>query len=66
VLTYARSSTPHRELIEMADIDVRNTEEAPPENGYTTAELVFWIFGILMIPLAPILMIAFLTPHSGM
>jgi len=50
----------------MADIDVRTPEDAPAEATYTVGELIFWIVGILMIPLAPILMVAFLTPHSGM
>jgi hypothetical protein len=48
----------------MADIDVKRTDEEAP--GYTVGQLVFWIVGILMIPLVPILMIIFLTPHSGM
>jgi hypothetical protein len=50
----------------MADIDVKREENAPVVEGYTVAELVFWIVGILMIPLVPILMILLLTPHSGM
>jgi hypothetical protein len=48
----------------MADIDVKPTSDAP-EGQYTVGELVFWIAGILAIPLVPILMIMFLTPHSG-
>jgi hypothetical protein len=48
----------------MADIDVVH-EEQPPES-YTMLEVIFWLVGILMIPLVPIIMIALLTPHSGM
>jgi hypothetical protein len=51
----------------MADINVENTHEEPTrEPEYTVGELVFWIGGTLMIPLVPILMMVFLTPHSGM
>jgi hypothetical protein len=50
----------------MADIDVERDDQLPAEEGYTVAELIFWIGGILMIPLVPILMVTFLTPHSGM
>jgi len=50
----------------MADINVKRETETSPKEDYTVGELIFWIAGILMIPLAPILMIAFLTPHSGM
>lgn len=32
---------------------------------YTWAEVAYWLIGIVMIPLVPILMIAFLTPFSG-
>jgi hypothetical protein len=48
----------------MADIDVRRKDEA--EEDYTTVEIIYWTVGILMIPLAPILMIWFLTPWNGM
>jgi hypothetical protein len=50
----------------MADIDVRRDSDAPQEDNYTVAELVYWIVGIFMIPLVPILMIWFFTPWSGM
>lgn len=50
----------------MADIDVRRDSERPQEDDYTVAELVYWIAGIFMIPLVPILMIWFFTPWSGM
>jgi hypothetical protein len=49
----------------MADLDVVHDDELPPE-GYTMLEVVFWLVGILMIPLVPIVMVALLTPHSGM
>ena len=51
----------------MADLNVR--KEAQPvvvEDDYTMVEVVLWVLGILMIPLVPILMVAFLTPFSGM
>lgn len=50
----------------MADIDVQSEAEAPYEDDYTMADVILWIVGILAIPLVPILMIAFLTPTSGM
>jgi hypothetical protein len=49
----------------MADLDVRRDTTATPEDDYTTGELIFWILGILSIPLVPILMVLFLTPYSG-
>jgi hypothetical protein len=50
----------------MADIDVRRDSDAPQEENYTIGELIYWIVGIFMIPLVPILMIWFFTPWSGM
>ncbi len=52
----------------MADIDVhRKIEtEASPAADYTVLHVILWVIGILMIPLVPILMIALLTPRSGM
>lgn len=50
----------------MADLDAQRTTEPVPEDDYTVGELVYWIVGILMIPLVPILMIWFFTPWSGM
>jgi hypothetical protein len=35
------------------------------EDDYTWWEVVYWLVGILMIPLVPILMIMLLTPYSG-
>jgi hypothetical protein len=34
-------------------------------DDYTWWEVVYWLIGIVMIPLVPILMIAFFTPFSG-
>jgi hypothetical protein len=50
----------------MADLDTQRDPDLTPEEDYTMGEVVFWILGILMIPLAPILMVYFLTPWSGM
>jgi hypothetical protein len=51
----------------MADLNVRGeSEPVVVEDDYTMVEVLFWILGILMIPLVPILMVAFLTPYSGM
>jgi hypothetical protein len=49
----------------MADPNVTNAEPVV-EDDYTMLEVVLWVLGILMIPLVPILMVAFLTPFSGM
>lgn len=49
----------------MADLNVQHKAAPAPEDEYTTGELVFWIVGILAIPLVPILMVMFLTPYSG-
>jgi len=37
----------------------------PDEDEYSWWEVVYWLVGILMIPLVPILMIALFTPYSG-
>lgn len=51
----------------MADLNVRRDDKNPaPEDDYTIGEVIFWIIGILMIPLVPILMVVFFTPFSGM
>jgi hypothetical protein len=50
----------------MADLDVREKDEDFPEPDYTTGEIIYWVVGILSIPLVPILMIWFFTPWSGM
>lgn len=49
----------------MAEIDVRREAETREED-YATWEIIYWMVGILMIPLVPILMVWFLTPWSGM
>jgi hypothetical protein len=48
----------------MAELHTQTTE--PVQDDYTTAEIVYWIVGIFMIPLVPILMVWFFTPWSGM
>lgn len=40
--------------------------EGPPPEDYTVWEMVFWLAGIVAIPLVPIVMIMLLTPWSGM
>ena len=50
----------------MADLNVRNEAEPVVEDDYSMAEVGLWVLGIVMIPLVPILMVAFLTPFSGM
>ncbi len=50
----------------MADLDTQRTEPIAPEEDYTTAEIIYWIVGIFMIPLVPILMVWLFTPWSGM
>ena len=50
----------------MADLDSQRTERRAIDEDYTTAEIVYWIVGIFMIPLVPILMVWFFTPWSGM
>ena len=51
----------------MADLNVRReSEPVVVEDDYTMLEVLLWVLGILMIPLVPILMVAFLTPFSGM
>lgn len=52
----------------MAEINVRHEADPQPEevrDDYTVGELIFWIVGILMIPLVPIVMVMTLTPFSG-
>jgi hypothetical protein len=49
----------------MADLNVERESQDPAYEGYTIAELIFWIVGIFCIPLVPILMIWFFTPWSG-
>ena len=51
----------------MADqnLDDRLRELGIAGDDYSWWEVVYWLIGIIMIPLVPILMIAFLTPFSG-
>ena len=52
----------------MADIRVEQQAgaEQTPADDYSMLEVVLWIIGILMIPLVPIVMVALMTPFSGM
>jgi hypothetical protein len=50
----------------MADLNVRKDTDSVVEDDYSMVEVGLWVLGILMIPLVPILMVAFLTPFSGM
>jgi hypothetical protein len=49
----------------MADLEIQHHDDAPPHDDYSMLEVVLWVFGILMIPLVPILMVVFFTPYSG-
>jgi hypothetical protein len=49
----------------MADLDIRHDADAPAQDDYSMLEVVLWVFGILMIPGVPILMVYFFTPYSG-
>jgi len=50
----------------MADPIVTTAPETRSfEDDYAWWEVVYWLVGIIMIPLVPILMIAFFTPYSG-
>ena len=50
----------------MSDLESTRTEHLADEEDYTTGEIVYWIVGIFMIPLVPILLVWFFTPWSGM
>lgn len=50
----------------MADLNVEQSYEPESRDEATTLEIVFWLVGILAIPLVPILMVWFFTPWSGM
>ena len=63
---YPRDHASHPDSRDMADIDVQQEAVAEPEDDYTYAEVIFWIVGILCIPLVPILMSWLFTPWSGM
>ena len=53
----------------MAELNVNGTEtiDGPGVVGedYSWWEVAYWLIGIVMIPLVPILMITFFTPFSG-
>lgn len=49
----------------MADIDIRQDADTPPQDEYSNWEIVLWIVGILSIPGVPILMVKLFTPYSG-
>ena len=44
--------------------DVRREPEVV-EDDYSTWEIIFWLVGIVSIPLVPILFVTFFTPYSG-
>jgi hypothetical protein len=54
----------------MADLNVQR-ETTPVEmmepysEEYSSWEVAYWLIGIVMIPLVPILMVTFFTPYSG-
>lgn len=48
----------------MADPNA-TVETYSSEDDYSWWEVIYWLVGIVMIPLVPILMISFLTPFSG-
>lgn len=50
----------------MADLNVQRAPESLDEEEATNMEVALYVFGILMIPVVPILMVVFLTPWSGM
>jgi hypothetical protein len=43
----------------------RVQHEADTSDDATPLEVLFYVVGIVMIPLVPILMVTFLTPFSG-
>ena len=50
----------------MADATQTTTPDTRSfEDDYSWWEVIYWLVGIIMIPLVPILMIAFFTPFSG-
>ncbi len=49
----------------MAELETRYDADPPPQDDYSMLEVVLWVFGILMIPLVPILMVVFFTPYTG-
>jgi len=49
----------------MAELKVKRDNDVVMEEDYSWWEVIYWLVGIIMIPLVPILMVAFLTPFSG-
>jgi hypothetical protein len=49
----------------MAELKVSRDSDVVVEDDYSWWEVIYWLVGIIMIPLVPILMVAFLTPFSG-
>ena len=49
----------------MADHNVHPQLPDPIEDEYSWWEVIYWLVGIVMIPLVPILMISLFTPYSG-
>jgi hypothetical protein len=51
----------------MAELNLKHerNEIGVVGEDYTWWEVAYWLIGIVMIPLVPILMIAFFTPFSG-
>lgn len=62
----ARAAAGRPTVRAMADIDVQKKSSLEPEDDYTYAEIIYWIVGILSIPLVPIIMGWLFTPWSGM
>ena len=49
----------------MAEPIVTRDNNVVVEEDYSWWEVIYWLVGIIMIPLVPILMVTFLTPFSG-
>ena len=49
----------------MAELKVKHDNDAVVEDDYSWWEVIYWLVGIIMIPLVPILMVTFFTPFSG-
>lgn len=52
----------------MAELNVQRdttTDVDAFAEEYSWWEVIYWIIGIIMIPLVPILMVTFFTPYSG-
>lgn len=49
----------------MADVNVKRDNDVVVQEDYSWWEVIYWLVGIVMIPLVPILMIALFTPYSG-